>query len=68
MPRRIPQVLAFGLGFIAGGIGLLFLIGLWIGTSREIALWEALGGKTSAAGASMTDFMWGGCMGFWGAS
>lgn len=45
MPRRIPQVLAFGLGFIAGGIGLLFLIGLWIGTSREIALWEALGGE-----------------------
>jgi hypothetical protein len=43
MPRRIPQVLAFGLGLIAGGIGLLFLIGLWISTSREIALWEALG-------------------------
>lgn len=43
MPRRIPQVLAFGLGLIAGGVGLLFLIGLWISTSREIALWEALG-------------------------
>jgi len=42
MPRRIPQILALGLGLIAGGIGLLFLIGLWISASREIALWEAL--------------------------
>ncbi len=44
MKRRAAQVLTIGLGLLVGGVGLLFLIGLWIGTSREIALWEALGG------------------------
>ncbi len=42
MRKRAAQVLTAGLGLLVGGTGLLFLIGLWIGTSREIALWEAL--------------------------
>ncbi len=42
MKQRAAQVLTIGLGLLVGGIGLLFLIGLWINTSREIALWEAL--------------------------
>ncbi len=57
MPATHPQVLAFGLGLIAGGVGLLFLIGLWISTSREIALWEALGEGNLTAGAFMMGFM-----------
>jgi len=44
MRGRAAQVLAIGLGILVAGIGLLFLIGLWISTSREIALWEALTG------------------------
>lgn len=40
--RRASTLLTWGLGGLVGGIGLLFLVGLWISTQRELALWEAL--------------------------
>ncbi len=40
--RRTSTLLTGGLGVFVSGVGLLFLLGLWISTRREVALWEAL--------------------------
>ncbi len=42
MRWRSAKVLGVGIGVLVGGIGLLFLLGLWISAKRDVAWWEAM--------------------------